>query len=123
MPNYDASQVGEPYVRVPHIHIDYPEPLTATVRINEVEAVKLADGSVRTLAQLGDMAFTIRPQDMATSLQLVHPDTGVPIPGATMTYQQIMLGLLAAIRAKQIERDTPPPAPEPEPLPEQQPLA
>lgn len=109
--NYDASSVGTPYIRVPLIEIRYPNPLTANVRILEAEAIKLADNSIRELQQLGQHEWTIGPADMGHVLQLVHPDTGANIPGATMTRQQLMLGLLAEIRYQQNLKDTPPPAP------------
>jgi len=120
--NYDSSAVGVPYTRVPLIEIRYPGPLTAQVRVLEAEAVQLADHSIRELGQQGQLEWTIGPGDMGQVLQLVHPDTGADIPGATMTYQQLMLGLLAAIRHQQkladAERDAPPPAPAPAPDPE-----
>jgi hypothetical protein len=112
--NYDSSAVGVPYVRVPLIEIKYPEPHTAHVRVLEVEAVKLADGSIRELRQLGQIEWHIGPGDMGKVAQIPHPDTGAPT-GATTTNQQLMLGLLAAIRAQQLLLDAPPPAPAPVP--------
>lgn len=115
--NYDASAVGVPYTRVPLIEIRYPGPLTAHVRVIEAEAVQLADRSIRELGQQGQLEWTIGPADMGQVLQLVHPDTGAAIPGATMTRQALMMGLLAEIRYRQQLRDTPAAAPEPAPAP------
>jgi len=99
--NYDASQVGRPYVRVPSIQIKYPSPLHATVTFQEVEAVVLQDGSVRQIGDLGERSFSVDPGDMDDVLQLRDPTTGNVIPGATMTVQQLMLGMLAIIRREQ----------------------
>lgn len=101
MRNYDSSQVGVPYIRVPLLQIEYPQPLHASVRISEVEAVQLADGSIRHLNELGEISFTVLPSGMADVLQLVDPTTGADIPGATMTVQSLMLGILAMVRREQ----------------------
>lgn len=100
--NYDASTVGVPYVRVPTIQIRYPKPLHGYVTFQEVEAVLLADGTIRQIGDLGEKSFEIKPEDMADVLQLVDPNTGSNIPGATMTVQNLMLGILAIIRREQI---------------------
>lgn len=99
--NFDASQVGRPYVRVPSIQIRYPEPLHASVTFQEVEAVVLQDGTVRQIGELGERSFSVKPSDMDDILQLQDPTTGAAIPGATMTVQQLMLGMLAMIRREQ----------------------
>lgn len=120
--NYNSVAIGDSYVRAPLVEIRYPGPMTAHVRIIEAEAVKMKDGTVRELvAQLGQLEWTVGPADMGQVLQLVDPDTGADIPGATMTNQQLMLGLLAAIRARQkladAQQDAPQPAPAPAPSP------
>lgn len=101
MRNYDSSQVGVPYIRVPSIQIEYPQPLHASVKLSEVEAVMLADGSIRQLNELGEISFMVTPAGMADVLRLVDPTTGDDIPGATMTVQQLMLGILAMVRREQ----------------------
>lgn len=106
MPNYDSSAVGVPYTRVRDIRISYPAPNTAQIVCTEEIAVKLADGSVRSLADAGYLTFQVAPQDMLTQVGLVDPTTGQPLPGSPqVTYQQVMLGILAAVREQQIERD------------------
>lgn len=110
--NYNSTDIGDPYVRVPLVEIKYPAPGVANIRIIEDLAIKAKDGSIKHLETLGQLEWSITPSDMGKSLQLVHPDTGDAIPGATMTYQQLMLGLLAAIRYQQNLRDTPPLVPE-----------
>ena len=106
MSNYDSSAVGVPYTRVRDIRISYPAPNTARVVCTEETAVKMADGSVRSLADAGYLTFQVAPQDMLTQVALVDPTTGQPLPGdPQVSYQQVMLGILAAVRAQQIERD------------------
>ena len=111
--NYTVA-LGKPFVRVSQIIIDYPAPNTAQVRMNEELAVLTDTGVVEKIRDLGDTRFTINPGDMATALPLVHPATAQPL-GPSMTYEQLMLGLLAAVRKNQLERDNPPaPPPQPE---------
>lgn len=50
--NYDPSQVGLPYVRVTRLTIDWPDSVgepQPTASIEQSLAVKLLDGSIRTL--------------------------------------------------------------------------
>lgn len=104
--NYDSSSIGVPYTRVRDLRITYPAPNTAHVVCTEEQAVKMADGSVRSLGDQGYLTFQIDPADMLTAVPLVDPTSGQPLPGGpTMTYQQVMLGILAAVRAQQRERD------------------
>lgn len=104
MKNYDSSAVGVPYIRVPSIQISYPQPLHATIRFQEVEAVILADGSTRQLNEMGERSFNVTPGQMADVIQLVDPTTGLDIPGHTMTVMQLMLGMLAVIRREQLSQ-------------------
>lgn len=106
MTNYDSSAVGVPYTRVPDLHIRYPSPNTARVACIEELAVKMADSSVQRLAEAGCLEFEVKPQDMLTAVPLVDPTTGQPLPGnPTVTYQHVMLCILAAVRANQRKRD------------------
>lgn len=102
MRNYDSSQVGVPYVRVPTIQISYPQPLHGSIKFQEVEAVILADGTPRQLNELGERSFTVTPAQMSDVIQLVDPTTGNDIPGQTTTVLQLMLGILAMIRREQL---------------------
>lgn len=101
--NYDSSKVGVPFVRVNDLRITYPSPSTAHVACHEEEAVTLADGSVRHLADLGWFEFDIAPQDMDDPTPMVHPSTGAPL-GADIAPQQVMLGILAVVRQRQLAR-------------------
>ena len=105
MRNYDSSEVGVPYTRIPEVVIDYPMPLTAIVNCTEVDSLKLADGELLQYGSPGQFTFQINPNDMGEVIQLVDPTTGHDIPGATMTVQQIMIGILGVIRSRQKLRD------------------
>jgi hypothetical protein len=97
---FDTTQVGVPYIRINNINIEYPAPNTANVTFSEQQFVPLADGSHVALGGDNSRTFRVNPSDMATSIPLVSPETGEPL-GAEMTYGQIMLGILAALRANQ----------------------
>jgi hypothetical protein len=105
--NYDASQVGVPYVRIPSFTLDYPSPGNARVEAQEVSAVKLANGEVKVIDKIGVLAFRIQSHQLAETFPLINPDTGANL-GASMSYQQLMIGITSALRKAQIERDTPP---------------
>ena len=99
--NYDASEIGVPYVRVHRIEILYPDKgQPPSVALEQSLAVKMADGSVR---KLEDMPTLTTSLDMAAnaSSPLVHPDTGLPI-GPTTNLQTVMLQILAVVRSIQI---------------------
>lgn len=120
--NYDSSQVGVEYIRIPRIQIHYPAPLTATIEASEVTAVQMADGSVKawndTTRQMP--SISVGASDMATEFPLRDPTSGAEIPGATMTVQQLMVGIMSYLRMHQLARDfaeANPPAPEPAPDP------
>lgn len=111
--NYTVA-LGKPFVRASQLILDYVAPNTANVRVSEELAVLTDTGTIEHIRDLGDTRFTINPSDMPTALPLVHPATGQPL-GPSMTYEQLMLGLLAAVRKNQLERDNPPaPPPQPE---------
>lgn len=105
--NYDSSTAGKPYVRAPKITIEYPEPLKATVKVEETLALKLFDGSVYKMQDLPELQFTV---DLATTgndpIPVVDPNTGAQVvvngtPQYT-TRMQTMLSILAALRAAQL---------------------
>ena len=115
MSNYNSTSVGVPYVRAPRIDIHYPPPGSGDspwARIEQAEAVKLADGSSRHLRDLTALepVFNLASQ---TVMPLVDPDTGAPLSQATrdaiaagisaggVTLQGVMLILLAVVRAEQ----------------------
>ena len=103
--NYDSTQVGVPYVRAHHIEIFYPEDSRRPqVIIRQKLAVKLADGTVRSLEGLPEITKTF---DMATEgtvpVPMVDPTSGAPL-GADTTLQQTMLANLAIVRKLQLEQ-------------------
>lgn len=102
MPNFDSSAVGVPYVRAHRIVIHYPEPgsnNTPWARIEQSEAVKLADGTVRRLSDIETLERQFDMNDL-TPIPLVHPETGAPL-GQSVTLQQVMLSILAVVRHEQ----------------------
>lgn len=103
--NYDSSANGALYRRVDRIAIEYSTPLTAQIRANETTAVKAADGTVYKVRDERTLAIDVAPTDFGTVLQLRDPTTGAAIPGATMTVQQLMLGMLAFLRVEQLRLD------------------
>ena len=105
--NYQANIVGRPYVRVDEISIKYNKPDEAFVTFNEVEAILTDTGQVLKIKDIGKVSMTINPWDMDVDLQIVHPATGAAVPGAFTSYQNVMLGILAALRKNQIDRDNP----------------
>lgn len=108
MRNYDSTTIGQPFVRVRDLRITYPQANTASITCTEEAAVKLAGGEIRSLGDTGSWTFDVLPADMATVVPLVDPATGQPLPGGpTVSYQAIMLSILAAVRAQQVARDAP----------------
>jgi len=98
--NFDSTIIGKPYSRIEKIVIDYTAPNTATVQFTEQEHVKLEDGTHRPIGYENVNTFQVNPQDMVLSVPLLDSVTGNPI-GASMSYGQVMLGILAVIRSKQ----------------------
>lgn len=100
--NYDSTEVGVPYVRSHEIRIFYPENnLAPSVVIGQKMAVKLADGSIRSLEELTPINVTFdMAADGTTPIPLVDPTSGAPL-GANTTLQQVMLGILAVVRREQ----------------------
>ena len=103
--NYDSTLPGALFRRFPTILINYPTALTASIRAEEVDAVKTTDGSVLPVRSTRTLIVDVAPSDFATVLQLVDPTTGANIPGGTMTVQALMLGMLAFLRKEQLRLD------------------
>lgn len=97
---FNSTVVGVPYTRTKRIVIDYPEAMTAHVTFVDQESVMLADGSSVPIGEERVGTFSVFAGDMATEVPLVSPDTG-ELLGASVTNSQIMLSILAAIRAHQ----------------------
>lgn len=101
--NYDASQVGVPYVRVHRLTIEYPDAKsTPTAYAEQSLAVKLADGSVRTLETMQSLAIPLDFGNGDSLLPLVNPDTGAPL-GANTSLNSAFLSVLAVVRDAQIK--------------------
>ena len=103
--NYRADVVGRPYVRVDKISISYNKPNEAVITFNEVEAILTDSGEVLKIKDIGTFTMNVNPWDMDVDLQIVHPATAQDIPGLKTNYQNVMLGILAALRKNQKERD------------------
>jgi hypothetical protein len=106
--NYDASQIGVPFVRASRIIIDYPDAgQLPSAAVEQTEAVKLADETVRKLRDLPVLSFACDlVGDATTPIPLVHPDTGEVIPGQFTTLQQAFMVILAVIRKHQLLADS-----------------
>lgn len=101
--NYDSSQIGVPYVRADKITINWPDHSgTPSATVEQSEAVKLADGSVRNLGVIQSLVVTL---DFAAhgsdAIALVNPTTGAPL-GQNTNLNMVMLQILAAIRVYQL---------------------
>ncbi len=100
--NYDASQVGVPYVRAQRVEIFWPDAgKKPHAVINQSLAVKLADGTVRQLENLPALEVVLDFDRATDPIPLVDPDTGLPL-GPSTTLQMAMLNVLAVVREKQI---------------------
>lgn len=100
--NYDSTNVGVPYIRVNNIAIQYPPNSLPVVFITQVNAVKLADGTIVELGAAEGLSFTVDMIGNAnTPIPLVDPTSGAGL-GADTTLQGIMLSILAVIRQQQL---------------------
>lgn len=103
--NYDPSQVGVPYVRVHKMSITWPDSAEAQVPVATLEqslAVKLADGSIRTLEKMQTLDVQLDFDAHGNSpIPLVNPENASSL-GADTTLNQTMLAVLAVIRQAQI---------------------
>lgn len=100
--NFDASQVGVPFVRAHKITIHYPDNgQTPWATIEQSNGVVLADGKVRTIEQLPTIQRSFDLQnDGNLPVPLVSPTTGADL-GANTTLNQVFLGILAVVRQEQ----------------------
>ena len=106
MPNYNSTQVGVPYVRAHKVEIYYPDNNRhPSAIISQKLAVKLADGSIRSLENLPDINVTFDMLvDGTTPVPIPDPTTGAPL-GMNTTLQSTMLSILAIIRKYQPPQD------------------
>lgn len=97
--NYDTTN-HKPYPRVTSLSISYAQ--DGTPHIEYVEQMAILDGDNRVQHIDGTARRHVLDLSQITEpVQVVHPATGQPIPGQTVTQQQLMLGLLAFLRAGQ----------------------
>ena len=103
MRNYDTTN-HKPYFRVARVEISYSE--AGVPGIEYIEQVAIVDGDNRVQHLSAQPSRHVLSLGQITEpVQIVHPATGQPIPGQTVTSQQLMLGLLAFLRADQVRRD------------------
>ena len=102
--NYDASQVGVPYVRAHRIVINYPDNgQMPSVAIEQSLACKMLDGSIRKLEDLEPIFTSIDMQnDGADPIPLISPNDASAL-GQDTSLNMVMLGILAVVRAKQLQ--------------------
>jgi hypothetical protein len=102
--NYDTTG-HKLFPRVPEIRIFYPPDGTPRVKYLECTALVDGDGKVRH-TDAGASEHIIDLEKITEPVQCVRPDTGEPIQGMAVTRGQLMLSLLAFIRADQKRRDS-----------------
>lgn len=101
--NYDPSQVGVPYVRVSRLTIDWPDSVQSSMPSAKMEqslAVKLADGSIRTLEKMPDIVAQLDFTRGNEPIPLIDPETGANY-GSDTSLNQAMMTVLAVIRQHQ----------------------
>lgn len=112
--NFDSTQIGVPYVRVPSLHVDFPPPGTALplCTIEQAEAVLLADGSIRQIGEMPTIQSTLDVTNQ-TPIPLVDYDTGAPlapevcaalgamVSAGAVNLPMVLLLVLAAVRQQQ----------------------
>lgn len=105
--NYDASNVGVPFVRAHRIEIDYPDSAgTPIAVVHQSLAVVLADGTTRSIQPLAPMMLTLDLQAHGDDpVPLVSPTSAVNL-GADTSLNQVFLGILAVVRQAQIAAET-----------------
>ncbi|MFY7864494.1 hypothetical protein [Roseateles sp.] len=101
--NYDASQVGVPYVRAHRIEILYPDAgQLPQAFIEQSLAVKLADGTVRKLEDLPPIRAEFDlANDGLRPIPLVDPSSAAPL-GVDTNLRNVMLAILAVVRKQQL---------------------
>ncbi len=103
MRNYDTTN-SKPYPRISRVEIAYAESGLPIIVYVEQMAIVDGDGKVQHLA-LQSTRHALDLAAISEPVQIVHPASGQPIPGQAVTSQQLMLGLLAFLRAYQVRRD------------------
>ena len=103
--NYDASQVGVPYVRGTQVVVNWPDGADRNkpvITISQCMAVKLADSTVRNLETIAPLVFTADLTAHGNDpVPIVDPATGAAL-GPNTTLNSVMVQMLAIIRQQQI---------------------
>lgn len=87
--NYDTTNVGVPYLRVPRIEIGYPPPGSVgespDVTLTQTWAVKMADDSIQVLRNAPPVPVINAAIDATSQapIPLVDPDTGAALDAGT----------------------------------------
>lgn len=103
MRNYDTTN-SLPYPRVTEVQINYTA--SGQPSIVYFEQMAIVD-SAQTVHHLDGQKtrHTLDLSQMTEPVAVVSPATGLVIPGKTVMAQDLMLGLLAFLRADQVRRD------------------
>lgn len=101
--NYDTTN-HKPYPRVTLVEIKYSRTGMPTAEYVEQMSVVDGDGNVQHIDASANR-YELDFSSIVEPVQIVDPTTGAAIPGQFATSQQIMLGLLAFLRADQLRRD------------------
>ncbi len=101
--NYDTT-TQNPYPRITEVTISYPQSGDPAVEYVERMAIVDGNGHIQHLDN-GSTRNVLDLSSINEPAQVVNPATGQPIHGMTATRQQVMLGLLAFLRADQVRRD------------------
>lgn len=99
--NYQESEIsGSEHTRCHSVRIENPLAQTPQIIFGEEVVLQLADRAITTASGQLQIAF-----DPAKVVPLLHPETLEPV-GASMTMQQLYLGLFGAYIQAATERDT-----------------
>ena len=101
--NYDTTS-HKPYPRITEITIRYTTSRIPSIEYVEQMAILDGNGNVQHL-DASTSRHVLDLNKITEPVQVVDPATGQPIANQTVTQQQIMLGLLAFLRADQNKRD------------------
>lgn len=102
--NYNGSQIGVPYTRVSRLTIEYPDIGIPSVLIEQAEAVKLADNTIREIQNLGSFKCDLDFTKGDDPIPLVSPVDG-SLLGIDTTLNKVFVGVLAIIRQEQLKNE------------------
>ena len=119
--NYDSSVPGTEYIRVTDLSLSYDQQQTALIGYTDQRAVITTAGKVEHLAGPNATrrgAFSVSPAQWPQAIpRVVNPTTGQT--NGTITWAEVQLAILSALRYDQRAYDALMDAPPPEPEPEQ----